>query len=66
MNLRSDPTALRKWALFIQAADFEIAAEDDLPGETVREALWDAAFLTPLSRETVAALESIARGTNVE
>ena len=58
---RDDPDKLREWAMFIQAADIELAADDHPHGEVVLDALWDAAFRTSLSPETIAILREIVR-----
>jgi hypothetical protein len=56
---RHDPATLRDWALFIQAADIEVDAPRHPADRILLEALWSAASLTPISPETLAALEQV-------
>ncbi len=56
-----DLESLRRWAMFIEAADIEITAEAHPLGEIVLNALWDAAFLKPLDDETVKTLQTIVQ-----
>jgi hypothetical protein len=57
---RSDPAALRDWALFIYASDVDGEAEGHPAGETVLGALWDASFGNPIAPDVAALLEDLA------
>jgi hypothetical protein len=57
---RSDPTALREWALFICASDVDVQAEGHPAGETVLGVLWDASFGNPIAPDVMAFLEDLA------
>ena len=57
----ADPILLRRWAMFIEAADVEITADAHPLGEIVLNALWDAAFLNPLEPGTVKTLQAIVQ-----
>lgn len=58
---RADPILLRRWAMFIEAADIEISAEEHPFGDVVLNALWDAAFSKVLDADTIKTLQSIVR-----
>lgn len=58
---RADPILLRRWAMFVEAADIEINAEEHPFGDVVLNALWDAAFLKALDADTIKTLQSIVR-----
>jgi hypothetical protein len=54
-----DPPALRRWALFLQAADFELDLERQPAGDQVLSAMWEASFGNPITAETLATLRQI-------
>lgn len=59
---RSDPEALRAWAMFIQASDLDLDVEGRPGGELVLAAVWDAAFANPPGEELARKLERLGRG----
>jgi hypothetical protein len=59
---RSNPQALREWALFIQAADLDLDLEGHPAEEWLVQALWGAAFLEPPPEEVVQELEHLVQG----
>jgi hypothetical protein len=56
-----DARALREWAMFLHAADLDLAVEDHSSGELVLNALWDAAFMNPIADSVVNALEQLSQ-----
>ena len=58
---RDDPASLRRWALFIEAADVEISTDAHAHREVVLNALWDAAFLNSLDAGCIRILKTIVQ-----
>ncbi len=60
LNHLQDRGALRKWALFINAARIHFCPDEDPIGETLLESLHDASFATPIQPAVVAKLRNYA------
>ncbi|HYV35685.1 MAG TPA: hypothetical protein VE988_08270 [Gemmataceae bacterium] len=61
LALLHDPSALREWALFVNASDVDFDPEGQTAGEALLEAIHDASFGNRIESRVLAEVRGIAK-----